>query len=311
MMSQFIASAVAPSTRKVYAAGVRRFRAFCASQDYSPLPASELSIRLFCTAQAARVTYSTISTYVSAIRMYHLQHGLPDPTAQAPLLALLLQGIRRSAGHQKRKPRKPITAEMLARLKTATKSGARDSSQAILYWAAFSLAFHAFLRVSEYTAKSRSATSSATLRASHLTLHHSSLTTHLPKSKTSQYHAPPPIHVGATNTPTCPVKAMRRFLSRRTASARKPLFTFADGSYLTPKLVSTTLKQALQSAGFNSTRYSTHSLRIGAATSASAAGMSGHTIQHLGRWKSDAFKLYIRPTKQFLRQSSRALAASS
>ncbi len=57
MMSQLIESVVAPSTRRVYAAGVRQFQAFCASHGTSYLPASELSIILFCTAQSARVHY--------------------------------------------------------------------------------------------------------------------------------------------------------------------------------------------------------------------------------------------------------------
>ncbi len=94
-MISLMHDAIAPSTRKVYSAGVRLFKSFCKSHALRHLPASELTIRLFCTSQSTRVSYSTISTYLSAVRMLHLEWGLQDPTADAPLLTLLLQGIKR------------------------------------------------------------------------------------------------------------------------------------------------------------------------------------------------------------------------
>ena len=40
-------------------------------------------------------------------------------------------------------------------------------------------------------------------------------------------------------------------------------------------------------------RYTGHSFRRGAASSAAAAGYSDYEIQLLGRWRSDAYRLYI------------------
>ena len=310
MMNNLLRKAIAPSTRKVYAAGVRRFKAFCSSQQLPHLPASELTIRLFCTAQASRVSFSTISTYVSAIRMLHLQHGLQDPTVHAPLLTLLLRGIKRQ-NRPNSLPRQPVTTDILQHLKPALRSLTRNSYQATLYWAAFTLAFYAFLRVGEYTSRARTRRSSTTLLASSVTLKASSIIIRLTKSKTSQFQSPPPIHIGATNTATCPVAAMQSFLSRRRASSQLPLFVFRDGTYLTPNLVSSTLKASLRIAGYNPAAYSSHSFRIGAATSASASGMADHLIQKLGRWKSDAFKTYVRPDKKSLSKSSKAMAQTS
>ena len=42
--------------------------------------------------------------------------------------------------------------------------------------------------------------------------------------------------------------------------------------------------------------YKGHSFRIGAATYAAEQGVSDDKIRHLGEWKSDAFKKYIRIT---------------
>jgi len=49
----------------------------------------------------------------------------------------------------------------------------------------------------------------------------------------------------------------------------------------------------------NYTSFKTHSFRIGAASSYSEKGVSEQDIKRLGRWKSDAFKGYIRlPSKK-------------
>ena len=39
--------------------------------------------------------------------------------------------------------------------------------------------------------------------------------------------------------------------------------------------------------------FTSHSLRIGAATRAAEVGFSSALIQILGRWRSDSFKLYV------------------
>lgn len=46
--------------------------------------------------------------------------------------------------------------------------------------------------------------------------------------------------------------------------------------------------------GLDTSRYKGHSFRIGAACYAADKGFSDAQIRALGRWKSDAFKVYIR-----------------
>ncbi|KAJ3742025.1 hypothetical protein DFH05DRAFT_1384208, partial [Lentinula detonsa] len=50
---------------------------------------------------------------------------------------------------------------------------------------------------------------------------------------------------------------------------------------------------ALQSAGYEQSKFSGHSFRHGAATSAFAPSCSEYESQLLGCWRSNAFKLYI------------------
>ena len=77
------------------------------------------------------------------------------------------------------------------------------------------------------------------------------------------------------------------------------LFIHLDRSPLTKFQVNQVLKKGLQLKGFPHQSYSTHSFRIGAATSAAANGFSDEEIQSLGRWRSSAFQRYIRPASLF------------
>ena len=54
------------------------------------------------------------------------------------------------------------------------------------------------------------------------------------------------------------------------------------------------LSACLEHAGYDPGLYKCHSFRIGAATTAATRGFTDRQIQTMGRWKSAAFKRYIR-----------------
>lgn len=54
------------------------------------------------------------------------------------------------------------------------------------------------------------------------------------------------------------------------------------------------LQRAISACGLPMQRYQAHNFCIGAATSAAESGASDIQIQIMGRWKSAAFKKYIR-----------------
>ena len=119
------------------------------------------------------------------------------------------------------------------------------------------------------------------------------------------------ILVGATGTNTCPVRAMQTFLRAATHPRSTPLFTLSSRQYLTRTRLTTCLLSLLEASGLTpkqAAQYSSHSLRIGAATEAAAAGLPTWLIQKAGRWQSDAYRRYIRPPTQALLSAAPALA---
>lgn len=166
----------------------------------------------------------------------------------------------------------------------------------------FCLGFFGFMRAGEFTCPSLEAFSPDMLSPqdvsvdSHLCPSH--LAVHLKRSKNDPFAAGTTLHLGATRKALCPVSSMLGYLAIR-PSMPGPLFLFRDGSTLSrPRLVQA-LHQALGAAGIDSSGYSGHSFRIGAATTATQMGVSDSMIKTLGRWRSSAFMLYIRtPSEQ-------------
>jgi site-specific recombinase XerD len=85
-------------------------------------------------------------------------------------------------------------------------------------------------------------------------------------------------------------------------------FVYMDGLPLTRDRLVTAVRQALARAGMDISHYSGHSFRVGAATTASQAGLSDATVKMLGRWQLEAYQRYIRTPRESLAAISRHLA---
>ena len=303
---------MAPSTRRTYQAGVTQFVRFCSQYQLPPLPASALTLRYFVASLSLSVKHSTIKVYLAALRLLHIENGYTDPTADT-LLQYVIKGIKRSQTSPTR-TRLPITIDILRQLKQAL----HNSSSITLHdkrmlWAAFCTAFYGFLRASELCFPSpHSFTPDHTLCMADLTLSTSSAQLRIKVSKTDPFRRSCTVTVGATLSSTCPVSALRNYLHQRPATAAPtPLFTFADGSFLTRPSLTRHLRRLLQSvAGCTPASFASHSFRIGAATTAAAVGLPDWQIQAMGRWTSDCYTRYIRIPPATLANASAVLAGT-
>ena len=116
---------------------------------------------------------------------------------------------------------------------------------------------------------------------------------HLPKSKTDQYGEGINLTLSYADDASCPANALHRLLDKYPRSDSSPLFAKTFGAF-NKRWFSENITNALIKAGIpDASKYSGHSFRRGAANTAIAAGLSLDEIKTLGRWKSDAAKLYL------------------
>ena len=116
------------------------------------------------------------------------------------------------------------------------------------------------------------------------------------KSKTDQVGRGTAISIGYTGRRSCPVTMMQAYFDQCKEPPDSSLFHFKTGGSLTARAMRATLRNLLLRGGYDTSRYNTHSLRIGAATAAAQAGLPTSTIQRLGRWSSNTYTTYTRHT---------------
>ena len=230
-----------------------------------------------------------------------------------PRLQQVLKGIQKTQlATQPPRVRLPITLSIMQSMKRLLlqKPPSYDN---VLIWAACCLAFFGFLRVSEFTVPAQSQYDPSThLSISDVSIdnkdHPQLLRIRIKQSKTDPFRQGVDIYLGRTGEGICPIKGILPYLAQR-GSHPGPLFLFQDGRMLTRHLFSMAVDELLTELHMDKRLYNTHSFRIGAATSAIQANIPDIHVQMLGRWKSEAYKRYVRTSPQDLARLSKQLAA--
>ena len=315
----FYEHGVAQSTRQTYKSALSKFSEFCSLFGIvSPFPVSE-SILCYFTSHLAQQNLSsqTIKTYLAGIRHTQISLGLPEPQAfsSLPRLKLVQAGVERTQAERSRKSRVrlPITPAILQKIHDQWSPRAHESDF-IMLWAAAILCFFGFFRAGEITIPTRSSFNPH----KHLCwqdvaidnpLDPKMLKVVLKYSKTDQMGRGAEVFIGKTGGTLCPVAGILSYMVVR-GNHEGQFFMFQDGQPLTKDKFVKHVRLALQAAGLPYSNFAGHSFRIGAATTAAAAGVEDSTIRTLGRWSSDAFHAYIRMPKESLAQVSPLLAGS-
>lgn len=121
-------------------------------------------------------------------------------------------------------------------------------------------------------------------------------TINLKHSKTDKLCVGRPVVISQIGSNFCPFLSMSRYLrGRRGAAASDPLFVIPEGNPLSRYWFCCRLRLLCMKCGLDPDRYTAHSFRIGAATSA-ASKVSTATLMKMGRWTSNAFERYVRPS---------------
>ncbi|XP_020612894.1 uncharacterized protein LOC110051215 [Orbicella faveolata] len=258
-----------PSAR-TYSAGVQRYITFCTSRQWQSFPATEPTLHYFAAFLADQVSYRTVKLYMASIRFVHIENNLPDPFQDTPLLHLLLRGIKCSVGLSS-KCCLPITMSLLWKLKTEL-AQAPDilPCDKLMLWSAFTLAFFAFLRSSEFTLPSTSHFNALShLSGNDISFNSDgSLSLHLKSSKTDPYRQGCSLLIAPSGHSVCAVRAIKKYMAHHPFNSDGPFYTFQSGLYLTRAQVTSTLCLLLKRLHIPTELYASHSFRIRAATTA-------------------------------------------
>ena len=181
-----------------------------------------------------------------------------------------------------------------------------------MVWAAACTCFFEIFRSGEATVPSRSAYDPAILLSvSDIAVDSHSAPTfialRIKSSKTDPFQEGITIYLGRTEGDICHVATLLSYLAERGLEPG-PLFQFHDARPRIRQSFVAEIRAALTLAGMNPSLYSGQSFRIGAATSAAAAGIEDSIIKTLGRWSSNAYQTYVKLPREELASIAARLA---
>lgn len=295
------------NTSRTYSSAQRDFLKFCHEFHLLPLPASEQTLLLYIAYTQARaesrgnarigsIKASSLHVYLAAIRSLHVMQGHPPPPTASPRVQLVLKAIDEAGPGPARKF--PITYVMLGRICHLFS----DSYDDKVWQAALTLGFFGALRGAEFALDvSHSGNPmSPPLLLSQLSFGHDHgrpfMLVKVSRSKTMPHGFVKPI--GCTATPICAVCAMWSYLlNRKTRESIFPhsyVFQFGNGVVLSKAMLNSKIKSLVSALHLDPSKFSSHSLRAGAATTAGLVGFADWEIKSLGGWASSTYTSYIR-----------------
>ena len=237
----------------------------------------------------------------------HILNGYDLPLRAFIRLQYVLRGIKCVQGVSKR-VRLPITIHHLGMFDLFLPRSHSDNK---MIWAAFTLAFFGFLRISEFTCNTRFNPrlhlTSSDIKFIPSPTSPQYMRVEIKASKTDPFRKGMYLIIGQTSQTICPVRAMKEYVDILPQTWTGPLFTYSNGRRLTRQRLTNELRTLLGRLGLNSSLYAGHSFRIGAATSAAAVGLPSWLIKTLGRWTSDCFETYISTPVSVLCQAAQKL----
>ena len=114
------------------------------------------------------------------------------------------------------------------------------------------------------------------------------------ESKIDSFRQSVTIYLGGTNYRICPVAAVLTQLPGKEKVTLGPLFTVANGRYLTHDRFVKAVREAITASGIDTSKYVGHSFRIGAVAIAASSGVQDSLIGTMVWWESSAYTRYIR-----------------
>ena len=318
--ARLIWNGLADGTRRGYRSTGNSYTRSCTMHSLPAWPASFESVCLWLTERLLGSTAQkpvkpdTALSDLSALRAYHIDHRLNDDLFDrfSKHFRRMTDGARRLQPTTPKRVREPISRPTVARISEFVSSLPVPTSPAaplaplapeardrLNVGTACRVAFAGFLRVGEFTYSAKDLANSRLFASTKLTrgdIRFSPTGDHaqllLKRSKTDKNHEGVHILLAATNDAACPVAGLTQLFAHDPKPPSAPLFSLSSSAF-TPAAFQSAVLKSLRNLGIDSTGIKGHSFRKGAAQHAHDAGILNEQIQALGRWSSEAFRVYF------------------
>ena len=291
-MVELATKSLAESTRAGYRRTWSQLRAYAKSNNLLVgLPVSINLVCLFITHKyRGGNAFSTVATHTSGISYVHKILSVPDPTDNV-MVKCLLNAVKKESN--KRLELLPISLDMLCEILPFCDVLFNSYYDKCLFKTILLLQYHCCARIGEMVVSHKNDRN--TLKTTELSFDRfGRLTVDFVYYKHGQEECSQALIIEPTNDRFCPVAAVRHYLTIRYAGKNDILFIDQGGTPIVREIVSKALKNLIISSGLEANRYDTHSLRMGRACQAASEGWTETQIKRLGRWKSNAYRKYLR-----------------
>ena len=281
-----MAASISDSSKDNYLRSLAHYQNFCNQYQipgYLPVSAENL-LRFVSFMYMRGYAAASIQLAVSAIAFVHKLNGFDDPSNNI-LVKKSLVGIKNVSTSKVQS--RPLPRELLDEIIQKAEGILPDSFTNCLFQSMVSLGFYALLRVGEMTR------SHNCLQLDDILAMESSLQITFRTYKHSKGQAATIQVKSRSPSTSCPVYLLHQYLHLRGKKAGA-LFLKEDGKIPSRLEFWEWLQTVIKACGVPPNVYNTHSLRKGGATNMARSGHTEEQIRLYGRWKSSAYKQYIR-----------------
>jgi len=252
-----------------------------------PPPSEETLIRFISYLSLIRgLAPTTIKTYIAGVR-YHLKASARPAFENSFLIQKLLVGCTRSYITENK--REGLSLQELNQFLDALPQVSQNPYLAKLFGAAMATSYHGLMRPGELIGSLHA------IKFSDVKVFQSKILLTLQHSKANQNGQPEVIEIPKLHGPHCPYKLLRAFLSARPSTPPDfPFFIRGDGSKISSQAYTQIFRDLAVHSTLDPRCKTPHSPRIGKATAMAEEGATSYSIQTAGRWRSNAYKAYIR-----------------
>ncbi len=286
-------NSLAKNSQKLYTKYWSNFTQFLRTHfSIAPLHCTPFEVQHYITylSHFQHLSISSIRGHLSAIS-YHIQLKTNyDPTKSFAISRLLKTYSKKSIP---KITRKPIDHTILSKLIISLNNSPLPTYYKLSYVNIFSFMYHAALRVSEV-----SRTSSPQHDLLYKCVQFEKRTSILKITFISYKHSHNEFPTIVTLCDSTLTHSILQYLHLRGAK-QGYFFCHPDATPFTRIEIVNTLKHHLSTSNYNSDLYNSHSFRIGKATDMALEGRSEIEIKQLGRWKSNAYKSYLKPQQVY------------